>query len=63
MDWRLALTLDELKNDEDVLVEMDGIKIVYDKAIEAYVKNSTVDYSDRWYEKGFILRGPGVGSC
>jgi Fe-S cluster assembly iron-binding protein IscA len=42
---------------------MDGVKIVYDKAIEGYLKNSTVDYSDRWYEKGFILRGPGVGSC
>lgn len=40
---------------------MDGVKIVYNKEKEVYFKNATVDYSDKWYQKGFVLRDPGLG--
>jgi Fe-S cluster assembly iron-binding protein IscA len=59
----LQLTLDELKNKEDVIVESQGIKVVYDSDIEPYVKDLIVDYSDHWYERGFVLRGARTSSC
>lgn len=57
------MALDELMNSTDIIVENDGAKIVYDTAMAGYVKNATVDYVTSWYEKGFVLRGMGVGSC
>lgn len=54
---RLQLTLDELKNKEDVIIESQGIKVVYDSDIEPYVNGITIDYSNNWYERGFVVRG------
>jgi Fe-S cluster assembly iron-binding protein IscA len=60
---RLQLTLDELKNQEDVLEESNGIRVVYNSSIEAYVRNSVVDYSKSWFRRGFFITGGGVSSC
>lgn len=60
---RLQLTLDELKNPNDVAVESQGITVVYDSAIEQYVSNSVVDYSNSWFERGFVIRGGRTSSC
>lgn len=60
---RLQLTLDELKNSNDVAVESQGITVVYDSAIEQYVSNSVVDYSNSWFERGFVIRGARTSSC
>jgi len=57
------LALDESKKENDVLVEMDGSKVVYDENLEPYLKYATVDYSSKWYEKGFVIRGLRGGSC
>ncbi len=62
----MQLTLDELKdkNDaDDVVIESQGIKIVYHSDIEGYVKDSVVDYETSWFKRGFLLRGSQMSSC
>ena len=60
---RLQITLDELKDEDDVLVESEGLKIVYSSMLERYVNNCIIDYSNRWFEHGFVIRGANVSSC
>ena len=60
---RLQLTLDELKNQSDVVVESQGITVVYSSDLEEYVSNSIVDYSNGWFERGFVIRGASTSSC
>lgn len=59
----MELTLDELKSENDVLVESQGVKVVYSSDLEGYVKNSVVDYANGWFERGFVIRGSGLSSC
>lgn len=59
----MELTLDELKYKNDIVEESEGIKIVYNSDIKGYVNNSVVDYSNRWFERGFVIKGAGVSSC
>lgn len=40
---------------------MGDLQIVYEKSKEVYLNNAIVDYSDKWYLKGFILKSPGLG--
>ena len=40
----LYLTLDELKRDNDIVVEKDGMKVVFDSSLEPLVGNSPVDW-------------------
>jgi hypothetical protein len=37
--------------------------IAYNSGIEEYVNNSIIDYSDRWFERGFVVRGVKTSSC
>lgn len=59
----MELALDELKDESDVVTESEGIKVVYNTGIEEYVKGSVVDYSNNWYERGFVIRGASLSSC
>lgn len=60
---RLQIALDELKRDGDVIVESQGVKVAYNSDLEPYVNGIVIDYSNKWYERGFILRGSGMSSC
>jgi len=60
---KLQLTLDELKDENDIIVESQGITIVYNSDLEGQVNKTVVDYSDSWFERGFIIRGSGLSSC
>lgn len=60
---RLELALDELKNQNDIFVESEGITIVYGSDIDPYVCNSVIDYSNSWFERGFVIRGGRTSSC
>lgn len=60
---RLELTLDELKKPNDVVVESQGITVVYDSNLEDHVRNSVVDYANSWFERGFVIRGARSSSC
>lgn len=60
---KLQLTLDELKNDNDVVVKSEGISVVYDSELEAYVNGAIIDYSNNWFSRGFIIKGGNSSSC
>lgn len=60
---QLKLTLDELKGKNDVVVESQGITVVYESDLEGYLHNSVIDYSNSWLERGFVIRGNGLSSC
>jgi Fe-S cluster assembly iron-binding protein IscA len=55
--------VDELKDENDVVVESQGITVVYNSDIEGYVCSTVIDYSDSWFERGFIIRGSQLSSC
>lgn len=57
------MSLDETKQKGDVVVKDNGIKIVYTNQIAGHVERATVDYRDKWYDKGFRLVGMPYGSC
>jgi hypothetical protein len=46
-----------------VVIKSQDIMVVYNFGIEGYIKNSIVDYSDSWFERGFVIRGARTSSC
>ena len=60
---KLQLTLEELKNENDVVVESRGVKVVYTAKLEAYLRDSVIDYSNKWFDRGFSIKGSGTSSC
>ena len=57
------MTLDESIKRNDKIIESQGIKIAYEKDLEDFVKDSIVDYSNGWFDKGFVLRGARSSTC
>lgn len=57
----MQLTLDELKRENDVVVESEGIKIVFEKDLQVYLDRAVIDYANSWFERGFVIRG--TSSC
>jgi Fe-S cluster assembly iron-binding protein IscA len=57
------MTLDESRKSNDMVIESQGVKIVYETDLEDYVKDSVVDYSNGWFDKGFVLRGARTSTC
>lgn len=55
------MTLDESKNDEDVLDERYGIRIVTDKKLSPYLEGAIVDYVESRYGGGFEIRTANSG--
>jgi len=52
---RFGLTLDELKNDDDVVEESEGIKVVYKSEFKGWLKGALIYYSNSWFSKGFAI--------
>ncbi|QAT40616.1 Fe-S cluster assembly protein HesB [Clostridium sp. JN-9] len=57
------MTLDESKNENDIVSESDGIKVVYEPELEDYLNGAVINYSDRWFNKGFIIEASNLSSC
>lgn len=57
------MALDESTNAKDVILEIQGIKVVFEKELEPDIKDMVVFYSDKWYNRGFIMKGNAVSSC
>ncbi len=57
------MALDELKKENDIVIEDAGMKVVYENNLDRYVNNAIVDYSGKWYNKGFRLYGALGSSC
>lgn len=60
---RLLLSLDETKQKGDIVVEANGMKVVYTKQVAGHVEKATIDYRDKWYDRGFRLVGLPYSSC
>jgi Fe-S cluster assembly iron-binding protein IscA len=57
------LTLDESKNENDMVSESEGVKVVYDSELEDYLNGSVVNYSESWFNRGFTIGGGNLSSC
>jgi iron-sulfur cluster insertion protein len=53
-----APALDMEKKEEDVVTNMNGINVVYDKNLENDLKDFELDYIKTPYGEGFIVRNP-----
>ena len=60
---QLILSLDETKQKGDIVVESNGMKVVYNKQVEAHINKAKIDYRDKWYNRGFRLVNLPFGSC
>ena len=60
---RFQVVLDESTDENDTIIEYDGIRIVYKLQYESYVLNTVIDYSNKIFDKGFILRNQPPSDC
>ncbi|MGI6733458.1 MAG: hypothetical protein ACOX4J_04725 [Anaerovoracaceae bacterium] len=59
----MGMALDEQMREDDLLVESNGVKVVYSKDLKPYVEHLALEYEDKWFNKGFRLTGNNLGSC
>lgn len=59
----MSMSLDGSSNEQDVVVESQGVKVVFDQNLASTLENARVNYSDKWFNKGFSLEGAGASSC
>lgn len=57
------MSLDEKKRKGDIVVETNGVKVVYTKQIEGHINTATIDYRDKWYDRGFRITNLPFRSC
>lgn len=60
---QIGLTLDELKNENDRIVESKGVTVIYMTELEDYISNSVIDYSNSFFNRGFSIKGSQISSC
>ncbi len=59
-----GMTFAEGKEEDDTLIEQDGVRIVVDPMSAMYIKGSEIDFVDALMGGGFALRNPNaVSSC
>lgn len=58
----LNVVLDEQKNDDDIVTNVDGIKVVYENILEDYAGKIVIDYRNLIITKGFYVRS-GASTC
>lgn len=57
------MALEESQNENDIVAESKGLKIIYEKDFEGYLEDAVVSYSDSWYNAGFTVNGARMSSC
>ena len=50
-------------DENDVVVESQGITVVYKSDFEGYVQNSVIDYQKNIFGSGFVIKGSNMSSC
>ena len=59
-----GMTFAEGREEDDTLIEQDGVRIVIDPMSAMYIKGSEIDFVDALMGGGFALRNPNaVSSC
>jgi iron-sulfur cluster assembly protein len=51
-------SFDEKQNDDDQVIEKNGLKVFIDEASLDYIKGSTVDFVETLHESGFKIENP-----
>lgn len=59
--WHLSL--DGCQYETDLMVESQGVKVAYSIKKEKSLKDAIIDYSDKWYNQGFYLKGIRTSTC
>jgi len=57
------MTLDESKNEEDLVDEGFGVTIVSDKKLSQYLEGAVVDYVESTYGGGFEIKTANASDC
>lgn len=57
------MVLDESTDENDTIIEYDGLRIVYNNQYKKYILDMEIDYSTSFLNKGFILRNQPPSSC
>ena len=60
---QFRLTLDELKGQNDKVIETNGLSVIYNKDIEEYLENMILDYEETSFSRGFTIKGTSSSSC
>jgi len=58
----LSIALDEQKEDDEA-VEVAGFKVLIDSDLASNLNNVEIDYSNKWYSKGFTVESNISSSC
>ncbi|HMM16107.1 MAG TPA: iron-sulfur cluster biosynthesis family protein [Petrimonas sp.] len=59
--WHLSM--DNCRYDTDMVAESYGVPILYSKKKEKRLEDAVIDYSDKWYNQGFYLKGVRTSTC
>jgi iron-sulfur cluster assembly accessory protein len=63
--YSYSMSLEEKPRPDDVVEEVDSIKVVTDKSFSGILRGSRIDYLDTLQRRGFKLENPNVksGGC
>lgn len=62
--FQYAFNLDEVYNEEnDTLLEQDGLKVVVDKQSSLYLEGTSVDWVEDLNRRGFAFNNPNAVRC
>jgi iron-sulfur cluster insertion protein len=53
-----GFTFDEAQNEDDFIIEKDGIKVLVDAMSAQYLDEATVDYKDDKFNSQFVIINP-----
>lgn len=60
---QFRLTLDELKGENDKVIEANGLSVIYNKDIEENLQNMVLDYEETSFNRGFTIKGSSSSTC
>jgi iron-sulfur cluster insertion protein len=55
-----GFTLDEIANEDDFVIERNGIKILVDSMSMQYLQGAKIDYKDELMGSSFVISNPNV---
>ncbi|MBX6350808.1 MAG: iron-sulfur cluster assembly accessory protein [Clostridia bacterium] len=53
----------DARREDDVVLEEEGFRVVFDRDTEPYLEEAEVDFESRGDRQGFVIRRPGAGGC
>jgi iron-sulfur cluster insertion protein len=60
--FQYGFTFDEEVNDDDTLVEKDGVTVLVDSTSLQYLKGAEIDYKDDLSGSQFVIRNPNAAT-